>query len=112
VRGQQLRGALGGAAFALTAAALAAAPLWAAVPPAAALFLFTWSQLRLHEQFSGQRVKWRHAWLPALLPIVGGLVSASMRLDPTIDWRGRSYSLDEAARLARQQERATTTSTP
>jgi len=106
VRQNWIRGMIAAASLVLTAGALVAAPLWAALPSAAALLLFTWSQLELHEKFSGQRLKKRHAWVPAALPLAGGLVTASTRIDPKIDWRGRSYALDQTSRLARDQEHA------
>ncbi len=108
VRQNWVRGMIAAGAFLVTAVALVVAPLWAAVPAAAALTAFTWSQFRLHEKFSGQRLKRRHFWVPAALPLVGGIVTASTRINPNIDWRGRSYTLDQTARLARHQQHATT----
>ncbi|MBL8953279.1 MAG: glycosyltransferase [Myxococcaceae bacterium] len=106
IRANWLRGIEAGGAIALTVAGLFTMPLWATLPAVAALVAFTWSQLELHEKFSGQRLKKRHAWVPAALPLAGGVVMASTKIDPKVDWRGRSYSLDEAARLAREQEHA------
>ncbi|MBK7864434.1 MAG: glycosyltransferase [Archangiaceae bacterium] len=103
VRGNWLRGLFAGGALALTVAALVLGHAGAAIFPAAALALFSYSQLNLHEKFSGQKLKLRHFWMPAALPLIGGLVSASTKLDPRVDWRGRSYDLDAAAKLSRQQ---------
>lgn len=102
------RGVEAGLAAVFTLLSLFLGHGWAALFPTAALLLFVWSQLELHEKFSGQRLKLKHAWMPAALPLIGGVVQAHTKIFPTIDWRGRSYSLDEAAKLARAQpERAT-----
>lgn len=108
LRANRLRGAEAGGALALTLAALFSGHGWAALFPGAALALFVWSQYVLHEKFSGQRLMLRHLWVPAVLPLVGGLVTVSTKLDPRIDWRGRSYDLDQGSRLAERQQHATT----
>jgi ceramide glucosyltransferase len=106
VHANWVRGFEMGAAVALTVIPLLAGHPKAALIPLAALALFVWSQLTLHEKFSGQRLKARHAWIPIVLPFVGAAVSASTKIDPHIDWRGRSYTLDGAARLAPDQSDA------
>jgi ceramide glucosyltransferase len=106
LRTSQVRGMLGGGALMLTVLALALGHTWSALFSGAAMVLFAYSQLTLHEKFSGQRLKVRHMWLPGLLPLLGGIVVASTKLDPRIDWRGRSYDLNSAARLAERQRHA------
>ncbi len=102
------RGVEAGAAFALTLLGLFVGHGWAAIFPGAALLLFSWSQLELHEKFSGQRVQLKHAWMPAVLPLIGGIVQISTRLKPKISWRGRSYDLNASATLSQRphEERA------
>jgi ceramide glucosyltransferase len=71
----------------------------AALSPLGAAVLFTWSQLTLNERFSGQKVPLRFAWMPLALPFIGAGVSVAVLINPTVDWRGRSYSLDSTAKL-------------
>jgi ceramide glucosyltransferase len=71
----------------------------AALAPLLAAALFTSSQLSLHQRFSGQRVPLRFAWMPLALPFIGAAVSLAVLVNPTVDWRGRSYTLDATAKL-------------
>jgi ceramide glucosyltransferase len=79
--------------------ALVTGQFGAALSPLGAAVLFTWSQLTLNERFSGQKVPLRFAWVPLALPFIGAGVSVAVLLNPTIDWRGRSYVLNSAAKL-------------
>lgn len=95
-----LRGAAALGALAAFGASVATGQPLGAVVAGAAVALWTGSQLALSRRFSGHAMPLRYAWLPALLPAIGALVALSLRLRPSIDWRGRRYALDRKARLA------------
>ena len=42
-------------------------------------------------------------WVPAVLPLVAGVVALAARLNRRVDWRGRSYDLDGEARLGAER---------
>ena len=58
-----------------------------------------WTQAWLQRACHGPRIAPTQLWVPAVLPLVGGLVALSARLNRRVDWRGRSYDLDAEARL-------------
>ena len=72
----------------------------AALAPAAALAIFEASLLRINQQFGGAPVRWRHLWVPFMLPMVAPAQLAYGLVDKRVDWRGRAYDLDAHARLA------------
>lgn len=100
VRPQWVRGALWGAALALAGVGLAARQPWGAALPLVALGTFTWSTLSLQRRCGGARIPARHAWMAAVMPLVGGAVLLSTLVCRRVRWRGRSYALDGSARLA------------
>jgi ceramide glucosyltransferase len=57
------------------------------------------SQASLQRAYHGPRIAAHQLWVPAVLPLVGGLVTIAARLNRRVDWRGRSYELDGEARL-------------
>jgi ceramide glucosyltransferase len=75
----------------------------AAIPAALALIALIASQVALERQMQGPGVALRHLWIPAILPIVAGLVALSTRIWRRADWRGRSYALAPGARLGERQ---------
>jgi hypothetical protein len=82
-----------------TLVALVTGHLAAALAPLIAGLIFTAGQLSLHRRFSGQRVPLRFAWMPLALPFIGAAVSLAVLINPRVDWRGRSYTLDASAKL-------------
>jgi len=58
-----------------------------------------WTQAWLQRACHGPGIRVTQLWVPAVLPLVGGLVALSARLNRRVDWRGRSYDLDSEARL-------------
>ena len=74
-----------------------------ALAPAAAVGLFVWSELDLQRRFGGPAVAVNHLWVAAVLPLVAALVTLSTKINRQVDWRGRSYSLDSSAKLARER---------
>ncbi|HEY1550652.1 MAG TPA: glycosyltransferase [Kofleriaceae bacterium] len=65
----------------------------------AALALFTLSQVRLNRLIGGAGVALRHYWVAAALPFIAAGVALSTKLNHTVTWRGRRYSLDDTGRL-------------
>ncbi len=47
----------------------------------------------------GPKVAPHHFWVVALLPFIGRVLAVSAQLQPTVEWRGRSYRLDRSAKL-------------
>ncbi|MGZ6162999.1 MAG: glycosyltransferase [Myxococcaceae bacterium] len=58
-----------------------------------------WTQVSLQRGHGGPRIAARHLWVPAVLPLLSGVVAVAARLNRRVDWRGRSYDLDGEARL-------------
>jgi ceramide glucosyltransferase len=67
---------------------------------AAALALFTYSQMSLHQRFAAAPVPLRFAWVPLVVPFISGILLATTRISRTVVWRGQSYQLNGAALLA------------
>jgi ceramide glucosyltransferase len=92
-----------GAEFWIAAASLALAlhshHLIAALGPLAALAAFDWSLLDLNRKFGGAPVALRYFWVPLALPLVAPAQVAISLVHKKVDWRGRAYDLDAAARL-------------
>jgi ceramide glucosyltransferase len=65
----------------------------------AALALFTASQVRLNRALGGAVIALRHYWIAATLPFIAAGVALSTKLNHTVAWRGRRYSLDDTGRL-------------
>lgn len=92
-----------GAEFWIALATLALA-LWshhfvAALAPIGALALFEWSLLDLNRQFGGAPVQPRWFWVPLALPLLAPAQVGISLVHKKVDWRGRAYDLDAAARL-------------
>lgn len=94
-----LRGALYGVALSLLGVSIARLDIVGGVVALAAAGLFVGSQLLLHRKLGGLPVPWRHVWVPALLPLIGGGVMVAAMFSKSVDWRGRVYRLDAGARL-------------
>jgi len=73
----------------LASAALALAPIAFSV----------WTQASLQRAYRGPRIALHQLWVPAVLPLLAGLVAIAARVNRRVDWRGRSYELDGEARL-------------
>jgi ceramide glucosyltransferase len=99
IRPHWIRGALYGVSCAATIAAAASGDLLGAVLPALAASSFVWSEIDLQKRCGGASIPLRHVWVAVVLPFLGGVVLLSTMVSKKIDWRGRSYDLDGAARL-------------
>lgn len=99
VVGSWMRGIVACLSVLATLAAVATGHFAAALAPLLAGAIFTAGQLSLHRRFSGQRVPLRFAWMPLALPFIGAAVSLAVLVNPKVDWRGRSYTLDASAKL-------------
>ncbi len=66
---------------------------------AAAIGVSVVSQARLQRACHGPRLRMRHAWIAATLPLLAAGVALSARVWRRVDWRGRRYDLDTGARL-------------
>lgn len=95
-----VRGVLGALCWVLPLSALLVSGPVAALVPAAALGTFAWCEASMNLRCGGDRVPWRLMWVPAVLPLLGLAVVVSTRVARRTDWRGRTYDLDRAARLA------------
>jgi hypothetical protein len=71
-------------------------------PIAAALLAIAFSvytQASLQRAYHGPRIRLHQLWVPAVIPLIGGMVQIAAKLNRRVDWRGRSYDLDGEARL-------------
>jgi ceramide glucosyltransferase len=80
------------------------AALATGLPGTAALALLpiavsAWSQDALQRAYHGPPIALHQLWVPAVLPLIGGLVALAAKLNRRVDWRGRRYDLDGEARL-------------
>jgi ceramide glucosyltransferase len=97
------RGVLYFAALGAIAVAVGTESWAGALLSAAAAALFVWSEVDLQRRFGGPPVALKHLWVAPVLPVVAALVTLSTKINRQVDWRGRSYSLDSSARLARER---------
>ncbi|HSP19468.1 MAG TPA: glycosyltransferase [Myxococcaceae bacterium] len=58
-----------------------------------------WTQAALQRGHGGPSIALHQLWVPAVLPLLSGVVALAARLNRRVDWRGRSYDLDADARL-------------
>src|SRR5712692_2625974 len=102
-RANWVRGALAWTAWLSIGLAIGLGVPAAGIPAALALIALVASQVALERQMQGPGVALRHLWIPAILPIVAGLVALSTRIWRRVDWRGRSYALTRGARLGKRE---------
>lgn len=86
-------------AWAVLAAALATGNGVAAGAALLAIAFSVYTQASLQRAYHGPRIRLHQLWVPAVLPLVAGLVQIAAKLNRRVDWRGRSYDLDAEARL-------------
>jgi ceramide glucosyltransferase len=95
-----LRGFVFWAGFGLTVAAMLEGS-WLTAALAACAPLMTAASINiLHAQQSGVRLRLRHAWVGFALLMTAPLVMLWILTHRQVTWRGRSYSLNRASRLA------------
>jgi ceramide glucosyltransferase len=95
-----LRGFVFWAGFALTLAAMIEGSWLTAALAACAPIITAASINVLHTQQSGVRLRLRHAWVGFALLMTAPLVMLWILTHRQVTWRGRSYSLNRASRLA------------
>jgi ceramide glucosyltransferase len=88
------------AGFALTVAALVEGSWLTAALAACAPIMTAASINTLHTRQSGVRLRLRHAWVGFALLMTAPLVMLWILTHRQVTWRGRSYSLNRASRLA------------
>ena len=86
-------------AWAVLAAALATGNGAAAGTALLAIGFSVYTQASLQRAYHGPRIRLHQLWVPAVIPLIGGLVQIAAKLNRRVDWRGRSYDLDAEARL-------------
>jgi ceramide glucosyltransferase len=90
-----------GVALASTVTAVVLGKPLLALFAAATLGLWIYSQVSLYQKLTGFSVPVRFAiWVPVVAPFLAGFLLATSRLNKTVEWRGQSYQLNGAARLA------------
>jgi len=88
-------------AWAVLGIALAAGRPGPALVAALAIAFSVYTQASLQRAYHGPRIAVHQLWVPAIIPLLGGMVAIAARLNRRVDWRGRSYDLDAEARLGR-----------
>ena len=86
-------------AWAVLVAALATGHLGAAALALVPIAFSVWTQASLQRSHGGPRIALHQLWVPAMLPLLSGVVALAARMNRRVDWRGRSYDLDGEARL-------------
>jgi len=86
-------------AWAVLATALATGNGAAAVTALLAIAFSVYTQASLQRAYHGPRIRLHQLWVPAVIPLIGGMVQVAAKLNRRVDWRGRSYDLDAEARL-------------
>jgi ceramide glucosyltransferase len=96
VRGVELAAALG-----LTVSAMLLREPVLALFASSALSVWIYSQVALYRSLTGFDVPLRFAlWVPLVTPLLAGALMAKSFLTNKVEWRGQSYQLNGAARLA------------
>ena len=83
----------------LALALLCAAPVAALPVPLALVLAEGLHYLRLNRLVGGARIPARLVWMAWLPQPMAAWIAVSMLFNPTVEWRGRTYRLDLAARL-------------
>jgi len=86
-------------AWAVLGVSLATSNLPAAGAALVTIAFSVWTQTSLQRAYRGPRIALHQLWVPAVLPLIGGMVQIAAKLNRRVDWRGRSYDLDAEARL-------------
>ena len=86
-------------AWAVLGVALSTGHLAAGVLAALAIAFSVYTQASLQRAYHGPSIAVHQLWVPAVIPLLGGVVAIAARLNRRVDWRGRSYDLDAEARL-------------
>jgi ceramide glucosyltransferase len=73
---------------------------WVALAPALALAAFDRSLIALGQDFGGAPLRGVHKLVPLIIPALGPALAAYSLVHKRVEWRGRAYDLDAAARLA------------
>ena len=58
-----------------------------------AIAFSVYTQASLQRAYHGPRIRLHQLWVPAVLPLVGGLVQIAAKLNRRVDWRGRNDDL-------------------
>jgi ceramide glucosyltransferase len=96
VRGVELASALG-----LTIAAAVMQEPILGLPASAALFMWIYAQVALYRRLTGFDLPLRFAvWVPLVTPFLAAILMAKSSFTHKVEWRGQSYQLNSAARLA------------
>ena len=93
-------------AWAVLATAVATANGAAAVTALLAIAFSVYTQASLQRAYHGPRIRLHQLWVPAVIPLIGGMVQIAAKLNRRVDWRGRSYDLDAEARLGARDSSA------
>ncbi|HZJ54927.1 MAG TPA: glycosyltransferase [Myxococcaceae bacterium] len=86
-------------AWAVLGTALGTGSFAAAAAALLAIAFSVWTQASLQRAYHGPRIRLHQLWVPAVIPLIGGMVQIAAKLNRRVDWRGRSYDLDAEARL-------------
>jgi ceramide glucosyltransferase len=93
-------------AWAALLVALATGHLSAAAAALLPIAFSVFTQASLQRAYHGPRIRVHQLWVPAVIPLVGGMVQIAAKLNRRVDWRGRSYDLDAEARLGARDSSA------
>lgn len=65
----------------------------------ASICLFAWGLTMIHRKYGGSPVPYKLIWAPFLMLLMAPAVMISNKVNHTVNWRGRSYTLNNQAAL-------------
>lgn len=65
----------------------------------ASIALFVWGLVMIHKQYGGSAVPYKLMWAPLALLMMAPAIMVSNKINNTVNWRGRSYTLTKQAAL-------------
>lgn len=64
-----------------------------------AISIFTWGLTMLHKEYGGSPVPYKFMWAPFTMLMMAPAIMISNKINHTVNWRGRSYTLNKHAAL-------------
>ena len=64
-----------------------------------AIMVFTWGLTTVHKEYGGSPVPYRFMWAPITMLMMAPAIIVSNKINNTINWRGRNYTLNDKAAL-------------
>jgi hypothetical protein len=63
------------------------------------ILLFVWGLTMVHKEYGGSPVPYKFMWAPFAMLMMAPAIMVSNKINNTVNWRGRSYTLNKQAAL-------------